>query len=55
MLSEVGIAHPCRALSRFNQSIESCSNSAVGDKVEAADRRGDRFEKRRRLMADWAA
>jgi hypothetical protein len=26
---------------------------AVGDKVEAAYRRGDLFEKRRRLMADW--
>jgi integrase len=28
---------------------------AVGDKVEAAYRRGDLFEKRRRLMEDWAA
>ena len=27
---------------------------AVGDKVEAAYRRGDLFEKRRRLMAAWA-
>jgi integrase len=27
---------------------------AVGSKVEAAYRRGDLFEKRRRLMADWA-
>lgn len=27
---------------------------AVSDKVEAAYRRGDLFEKRRRLMADWA-
>ena len=27
---------------------------AVGDKVEAAYRRGDLFEKRRLLMADWA-
>ncbi len=27
---------------------------AVGDKVEAAYRRGDLFEKRRRIMADWA-
>jgi integrase len=27
---------------------------AVGDKVEAAYRRGDLFEKRRRLAADWA-
>lgn len=26
----------------------------VGDKVEAAYRRGDMFEKRRRLMADWS-
>lgn len=28
---------------------------AVSSKVEAAYRRGDMFEKRRRLMADWAA
>jgi integrase len=28
---------------------------AIGDRVEAAYRRGDLFEKRRRLMADWAA
>jgi hypothetical protein len=27
---------------------------AIGDKVEAAYRRGDLFEKRRLLMADWA-
>ena len=27
---------------------------AIGDKVEAAYRRGDLFEKRRRLMIDWA-
>ena len=27
---------------------------AVGDKVEAAYRRGDLFEKRRKIMEDWA-
>jgi hypothetical protein len=27
---------------------------AVGNEVEAAYRRGDLFEKRRQLMADWA-
>jgi len=27
----------------------------IGDKVEAAYRRGDLFEKRRRLMDEWAA
>jgi integrase len=27
---------------------------AIGDKVEAAYRRSDLFEKRRRLMTDWA-
>ena len=27
---------------------------AVGNKVEAAYRRGDLFERRRRIMADWA-
>jgi integrase len=26
----------------------------IGDKVEAAYRRGDLFDKRRRMMADWA-
>ncbi len=28
---------------------------AVGNKVEAAYRRGDLFEKRRRMMDDWAS
>ena len=28
---------------------------AIGDTVDAAYRRGDLFEKRRRLMKDWAA
>ena len=27
----------------------------IGSKVEAAYRRGDLFEKRRQLMADWGA
>ena len=27
---------------------------AIGDKVEAAYRRGDLFDKRARMMADWA-
>lgn len=34
---------------------EMASAHAVGDKVEAAYRRGDLFEKRRALMTDWAA
>jgi len=33
---------------------EAALAHAVGDKVEAAYRRGDLFEKRRRLMNDWA-
>lgn len=33
--------------------IDQALAHAVGDKVEAAYRRGDLFEKRRRLMADW--
>jgi hypothetical protein len=28
---------------------------AIGDKVEAAYRRGDLFDKRRKMMNDWAA
>jgi integrase len=34
---------------------EAALAHTVGDKVEAAYRRGDLFEKRRQLMADWAA
>jgi integrase len=33
---------------------EAALAHALGDKVEAAYRRGDLFEKRRRLMEDWA-
>src|SRR5262245_39747671 len=38
-----------------NEVVEMALAHAVGDKVEAAYRRGDLFEKRRRLMADWAS
>jgi integrase len=41
-------AHP-------NHVIEMSLAHAIGDKVEAAYRRGDLFEKRRRLVDDWAA
>jgi integrase len=34
---------------------EAALAHVVGDKVEAAYRRGDLFEKRRQLMSDWAA
>jgi integrase len=37
-----------------NEMVEMALAHAVGSKVEAAYRRGDMFEKRRRLMADWA-
>lgn len=33
---------------------EMALSHAIGDKVEAAYRRGDLFEKRRQMMADWA-
>lgn len=33
---------------------EACLAHAIGDKVEAAYRRGDLLEKRRRLMSEWA-
>jgi len=36
------------------ETSEAALAHAVGDKVEAAYRRGDLFEKRRRLMRDWA-
>jgi integrase len=35
--------------------VEQALAHLIPDKVEAAYRRGDLFEKRRRLMADWAA
>jgi integrase len=38
-----------------NIVVEAALAHAIPDKVEAAYRRGDLFEKRRRLMADWAA
>jgi integrase len=37
-----------------NHVVEMALAHAIGDKVEAAYRRGDLFEKRRRLMDDWA-
>lgn len=37
-----------------NHIVEMALAHVVGDKVEAAYRRGDLFEKRRKLMADWA-
>ena len=37
-----------------NHIVEMALAHAVGDKVEAAYRRGDLFDKRRRLMSDWA-
>jgi integrase len=35
--------------------VEMALAHAIGNKVEAAYRRGDMFDKRRRLMEDWAA
>ncbi len=37
-----------------NHVVEMALAHTVGDKVEAAYRRGDLFDKRRRLMAEWA-
>ena len=37
-----------------NHVVEMALAHVVGDKVEAAYRRGDLFEKRRRLMQQWA-
>jgi integrase len=36
-----------------NHVVEMALAHAIGDRVEAAYRRGDLFEKRRRLMAEW--
>jgi integrase len=35
--------------------VEMALAHAIGNAVEAAYRRGDLFEKRKRLMADWAS
>jgi integrase len=37
-----------------NHVVEMALAHAIGDKVEAAYRRGDLFDKRRKLMNDWA-
>jgi len=37
-----------------NHVVEMALAHVIGSKVEAAYRRGDLFEKRRKLMADWA-
>ena len=37
-----------------NHVVEQALAHAIGNAVEAAYRRGDLFEKRRRLMEDWA-
>ncbi len=37
------------------EACEMALAHAIGDKVEAAYRRGDLFDKRRRLMAEWSA
>jgi integrase len=37
-----------------NHVVEKALAHVVADKVEAAYRRGDLFEKRRRLMTDWS-
>jgi hypothetical protein len=36
-----------------NQVVEMALAHAIGDKVEAAYRRGDLMAKRQRLMRDW--
>jgi integrase len=41
--------------SHSSEVAEMALAHAVGDKVEAAYRRGDLFDKRIALMADWAA
>jgi len=38
-----------------NEVVEMALAHSVGNKVEAAYRRGDLFDKRRKLMAAWAA
>jgi len=45
----------CAERTRFESEVaEMALAHAVSDKVEAAYRRGDLFDKRRRLMTEWA-
>ena len=45
----------CAERTNFPSEVaEMALAHAVGSKVEAAYRRGDLFERRRRIMADWA-
>jgi hypothetical protein len=49
------VESPARpALTTSSEVAEAALAHVVGDKVEAAYRRGDLFEKRRRLMEAWA-
>jgi len=43
------------ATSYPHEVAEMALAHAIGNKVEAAYRRGDLFEKRRQLMRDWAS
>ncbi len=43
------------ATSHSNEVAEMALAHAVGNRIEAAYRRGDLFEKRRQIMTDWAA
>ena len=45
----------CAEATNYPREVaEAALAHTLGDKVEAAYRRGDLMEKRRRLMADWA-
>ena len=46
----------CSERTNYSREVaEMALAHSIGDKVEAAYRRGDLFDKRRRLMSDWAA
>ena len=45
---------PANGTSFQNEIVEAALAHVIGDKVEQAYRRGDMFEKRRRLMHTWA-
>ena len=46
---------PMSAVSRSMASRVASMGHRISDKAEAAYRRGDQFEKRRKLMEAWAA
>ena len=49
------VRHSAECTSYAHEVCEMALAHSIGNKAEAAYRRGDLFDKRRRFMAEWAA